>query len=98
MMNGLCYLVLLEDRDFLLFWYGWSRLVSVHGECWMGGGSYTGLEVELGEELRHGRRDCGAADGDMQEPSMKDCDDTGVGCVETSLSPGQMIPEESCDD
>lgn len=54
MMDGLSYLVLLEERDFLLFWYGWSRLDSVHGECWMGGASYTGLEFKLSIESKLG--------------------------------------------
>lgn len=52
------YLVLVEERDFLLFWYGSSRLDSVHGECWMGGLSYTGLEVvKLKLESMLGRGD-----------------------------------------
>lgn len=73
MADGRCYLVLLEERDFLLFWYGWSRLVSVHGECWMGGRSHTWLEFKLsiesglgwGDWLGVSSRVCGATDGDM---------------------------------
>lgn len=29
---------------------------------------------------------------------MKDCEDTAGGCGEGSVSPGQGIPEDSCDD
>lgn len=73
MMDGLVYLVLLEDLDFLLFLYGWSRLDSVQGECWMGGRSSAGLEVKLIIELMLGLGDllgvrgrgCGVTDGDM---------------------------------
>lgn len=39
--------LLLEERDFLLFWYGSSRLDSVQGECWMGGRSYAAFEFKL---------------------------------------------------
>ena len=76
------YLVLLEERDFLLFTNGLSRLDSDHGECWMGGRSLAGLEeVKLSaRESRLGWGDCsgvscrvcGATGGDMKEPSTKD--------------------------
>lgn len=77
MADGLSHLFVLEERDFLLFWYGWSRLDSDHGECWMGGGSYAGLELQLNLELMLGQGDWqgdwqglhsgkrGAADEDM---------------------------------
>lgn len=86
-MDSLSYLFLLEERDFLLFWYGWSRLDSVHGECWMGGRSYKGLAFKLCVDSRLGWGDwlgvrganCGAAQGDIKEPSTMDCEDTGGG-------------------
>lgn len=53
--EGLGYLVLLDDRDF--FSYGWSRLDSVQGECWMGGRSSAGLEAKLIIELTLGLGD-----------------------------------------
>lgn len=66
----------------------------------MGGGSYTGLEFKLTVESMLGWGDwlgvrgCGATEGELQEPSMNDCEDTGGG----SVSPGWASPEDSCDD
>ena len=51
---GYLAVLLVLERDFLLFWKGWSRLDSNQGEGWRGGASDSGLEEKLSMESSPG--------------------------------------------